>query len=51
MNPHKLFAKIQQHELEEAPTKARDTHALVANDQGSTKKGSMYKDHKCKKVV
>jgi hypothetical protein len=25
MTPLQLFAKIQQHELEEAPTKARDT--------------------------
>jgi hypothetical protein len=25
MTPHQLFAKIQQHKLEEAPTKARDT--------------------------
>jgi hypothetical protein len=50
MTPHQLFAKIQQHEAEEAPTKARDTHALVVNDQNSSK-GQVSKDHKCKKVV
>jgi hypothetical protein len=38
MTPHQLFSKIQQHE----------SHALVANDQDSTKKG---KDLKSKKVV
>jgi hypothetical protein len=32
MNPHRLFAKIQQHESEEASMKARDTNALVANE-------------------
>ena len=31
MTPHQLFAKIQQHESEEAPTKTRDSHSLVAN--------------------
>jgi hypothetical protein len=51
MTPQQLFAKIQQHESEEAPTKTRDTHALFINDQDSSKKGSMSKDHKSKKVV
>jgi hypothetical protein len=51
MTPHQLFAKIQQHEAEDAPTKARDTHAMVVNDQNSTKMVQMNKDHKCKKVV
>jgi hypothetical protein len=48
MTVHQLFAKIQQHDSEEAPTKTRDSHALVANDQDSTKK---VKDSKSKKVV
>jgi hypothetical protein len=47
MTPHQLFAKIQQHEVEEAPTKARDTHALVVNDQNSSEKSQVSKDHKC----
>jgi hypothetical protein len=51
MTPHQLFAKIQQHESEEAPTKIRDSHALVANEQESSKKSSMGKDHKSKKIV
>jgi hypothetical protein len=29
MTPHQLFAKIQQHESEEAPIKTRDSHALL----------------------
>jgi hypothetical protein len=32
MTPHQLFAKIQQHESEEAPIKTRDTHALISNE-------------------
>ena len=48
MTPHQLFAKIQQHESEEAPIKTRDTHALISNEQDSSKKN---KDHKTKKVV
>jgi hypothetical protein len=32
MTPHQLFAKIQQHESEEAPIKARDSHALISNE-------------------
>jgi hypothetical protein len=48
MTPHQLFAKIQQHESEEAPIKTRDTHALISNEQDSPKKN---KDHKAKKVV
>jgi hypothetical protein len=48
MTVHQLFAKIQQHDYEEAPTKTRDSHALVANDQDNTKK---VKDSKSKKVV
>jgi hypothetical protein len=48
MTPHQLFAKIQQHESKEAPIKTRDTHALISNEQDSTKKN---KDHKTKKVV
>jgi hypothetical protein len=48
---HQLFAKIQQHESKEATTKIRDSHALVVNEQDSSKKGSMNKDHKSKKVV
>jgi hypothetical protein len=48
---HEIFAKIQQHESEKAPTKTRDYHALFINDQDSSKKGSMSKDHKSKKVV
>jgi hypothetical protein len=48
MTPHQLFAKIQQHESEEAPIKTRDTHALMSNEQDSSKKN---KDHKTKKVV
>jgi hypothetical protein len=51
MTPHQLFAKIQQHESEEAPTKTMDSHALVANEQESSKKSSMDKDHKSKKIV
>jgi hypothetical protein len=51
MTHHQLFAKIQQHESEEAPTKTRDSHALVANEQESFKKSSMGKDHKSKKIV
>ena len=31
MTPHQLFAKIQQHESEEAPIKSRDSHALITN--------------------
>jgi hypothetical protein len=38
MTPHQLFAKIQQHESEEAPTKIRESHALVANEQESSKR-------------
>jgi hypothetical protein len=48
MTPHQLFSKIQQHESEEAPTKTRDSHALLSNEQHSSKKS---KDHKSKKVV
>jgi hypothetical protein len=48
MTPHQLFAKIQQHESEEAPIKTRDTHALISNEQDTPKKN---KDHKAKKVV
>jgi hypothetical protein len=48
MTPHQLFAKIQQHESEEAPIKTRDNHALISNEQDSSKKN---KDHKTKKVV
>jgi transposase InsO family protein len=48
MTPHQLFARIQQHESEEAPIKTRDTHALISNEQDSPKKN---KDHKAKKVV
>jgi hypothetical protein len=48
MTPHQLFAKIQQYESEEAPIKTRDTHALISNEQDSSKKN---KDHKTKKVV
>jgi S-adenosylmethionine:tRNA-ribosyltransferase-isomerase (queuine synthetase) len=51
MTPHKLFAKIQQHEFEDAPTKTRESHALVANEQESSKKSLMGKDHKSKKIV
>jgi hypothetical protein len=51
MTPYQLFAKIQQHESEEAPTKIRDSHALVVNEQDSSKKHLMSKDHKSKKVV
>jgi hypothetical protein len=48
MTPHQLFAKIQQHESEEAPIKAGDSHALISNEQDTPKKN---KDHKAKKVV
>jgi hypothetical protein len=48
MTPHQLFAKIQQHESEEAPIKTRDTHALISNEQDFSKKN---KYHKTKKVV
>jgi hypothetical protein len=51
MTPHQLFAKIQQHESEKAPIKIMDSHALFMNDQDSSKKGSMSKDHKSKKMV
>lgn len=55
MMPHQLFAKIQQHELEEAPTKTRDSNSLVANEPNSLKKAYMgneeLKAHKCKKVI
>jgi hypothetical protein len=33
MTNHQLFAKIQQHESEEAPIKTRDSHALLSNDK------------------
>jgi hypothetical protein len=46
--PHQLYAKIQQHESVEAPIKTRDSHALISNEQDSSKKS---KDHKSKKVV
>jgi hypothetical protein len=46
MTPHQLFAKIQQHESEEAPIKTRDSHALISNEQDSSKKS---RDHKSKK--
>jgi hypothetical protein len=46
-----MFAKIQQHESEEASTKARDIDALVANEQESLKKSSSSKDYKRKKVI
>jgi hypothetical protein len=32
MTHHQVFAKIQQHESEEAPIKTRDSHALVSNE-------------------
>jgi hypothetical protein len=48
MTPHQLFAKIQQHESEEAPIKTRDSHALITKEQDNPKKN---KDHKAKKVV
>jgi hypothetical protein len=48
MTRHQLFAKIQQNEFEEAPIKTRDNHALISNEQDSSKKN---KDHKTKKVV
>jgi hypothetical protein len=48
MTPHQLFAKIQQHESEEALIKTRDSHALISNEQDSSKK---IRDHKSKKVV
>jgi hypothetical protein len=48
MTPHQLFAKIQQHESEEAPIKTRDSHALITNEQYNPKKN---KEHKAKKVV
>jgi hypothetical protein len=48
MTPHQLFAKIQQHEFEEAPIKTRDSHVLFSNEQDSSKKS---KDQKSKKVV
>jgi hypothetical protein len=51
MTHHQLFAKIQQHESQEAPTKAHDSNALVANEQESIKKSSSSKDHKHKKVI
>jgi hypothetical protein len=51
MTHHQLFAKIQQHKAEEAPTKARNMHVLVVNDQNSSNKSQVSKDHKCKKVV
>jgi hypothetical protein len=38
MTPHQLFAKIQQHESEEAPIKIRDSHALLSNEKESSKK-------------
>jgi hypothetical protein len=48
MTPHKLFAKIQEHESDETPIKTRDSHALISNEQDSSKES---KDHKSKKVV
>jgi hypothetical protein len=48
MTPHQLFAKIQQHESEEAPIKTRDSHASISNEQDTPKKN---KNHKAKKVV
>jgi hypothetical protein len=55
MTPHQLFAKIQQHESEEVPTRPiKYLNSLVANEQDSTKKASMGKEevktHKCKKA-
>ena len=44
MMPHQLFAKIQQHELEEAPTKTRDSNSLDANEPNSFKKAYMGKE-------
>ena len=43
MTPHQLFAKIQQHESEEAPTNTitRDSNALIANDHSHSKKASL----------
>jgi hypothetical protein len=38
MTSHQLFAKIQQHESEEAPIKTRDSHALITNEQDNPKK-------------
>jgi hypothetical protein len=51
MTHHQLFAKIQQHESKEAPIKTRDSHALVSNEKDSSKKSSMRKDYKSKKMV
>lgn len=51
MAPHQLFAKLQQHESEEAPTKARDSNALAANEKDSSKKVYLGKDHKCMKAI
>jgi hypothetical protein len=41
MNPHQLFAKIQQHESEEAPINTRDSHALISNERDSSKSNKM----------
>jgi hypothetical protein len=38
MTPHQLFAKIQQHESEEAPIKTRDSHALISNEQDTPRR-------------
>jgi hypothetical protein len=38
MTSHQLFAKIQQHESEESPIKARDSHALISNEQGTPRR-------------
>jgi hypothetical protein len=50
MTSHQLLANIQ-HESEKAPTKTRNSHALFTNDQDSSTKGSMSKDHKSNKVA
>jgi hypothetical protein len=51
MTPHQLFSRIQQHESKEAPTKAWESNALVANEQESMKKSSSSKDHNTKKSL
>jgi hypothetical protein len=46
MTPHQLFAKIQQHESEEAPIKTRDSHALITNEQDTPRRTKTTRQRK-----
>jgi hypothetical protein len=49
MMPHQLFAKIQQHESEEAPIKTRDSHALISNEQDTPRRTKTTRQRKWSK--